>query len=166
MAAQLSSTFTLTKQSDREIVITRMFNAPRELVFKAGSSCEHLKRWLGPRYLTMVSCEMDFRPGGGYRYVHRAPNGAEYGFRGEYREIVAPERVVQTFEFDGMPGHVAVETMTLEEIGGQTKMTVVAYYESEADRDGIIASGMEGGAKDSYDRLEEYLEEVLKESGQ
>jgi uncharacterized protein YndB with AHSA1/START domain len=164
MAAQLSSTFTLEKRADQEIVITRMFNAPRELVFKAGSSCEHLKRWLGPRYLTMVSCEMDFRPGGGYRYVHRAPNGTEYGFRGEYREIVAPERVVQTFEFDGMPGHVAVETMTLEEHNGMTKMTVVAYYQSVEDREGIIASGMEGGARESYDRLEEYLSGQLAET--
>lgn len=157
MSSNLSSTFTLTTPSDCEIVMTRVFNAPRDLVFKAGSSCEHLARWLGPRELTMVSCQMDFRPGGGYRYVHRSPDGSEFGFRGEYREIVPPERVVQTFEFEAMPGHISVETMTLEDQDGKTKMTVRARYASVEDRDGIIQSGMERGVRDSYDRLEEYL---------
>ena len=157
MMANLSSTFSLTTRSDREIVITRMFDAPRELVFKAISSCEHLSRWLGPRDLTMTHCEMDFRPGGKYRYVHRSADGAEYGFRGDIREIVPPEKIVQTFEFEGMPGHISEETLTLEELGGKTRWTVVSRYPSVEDREGVIQSGMEAGVRDSYDRLEEYL---------
>jgi uncharacterized protein YndB with AHSA1/START domain len=165
LTAQLSSSFTLETPSDRDIVLSRLFNAPRALVFECCSNCEHLFRWLGPRFLTMVSCEMDFRPGGSYRYVQRAPDGSEYGFRGEYREINPPERVVQTFEFEGMPGHIAVETMTLEELDGKTKLTVVSRYASVEDRDGIIASGMEVGVRDSYDRLEEYLAERMSGGG-
>ena len=157
MTATLSSTFSLSPVEERQIVIKRQFNAPRELVFKACSSCEHLMHWLGPKFLTMSSCEMDFRVGGSYRYVQTSPDGAEYGFRGEYREIVPPERVVQTFEFEMMAGHIAVETLTLEEIEGKTHLTVTAVYQSSEDRDGIIQSGMEAGARDSYDRLEEYL---------
>jgi uncharacterized protein YndB with AHSA1/START domain len=159
LAAKLGSTFTLSLPSDREFVLTRLFDAPRELVFEACSSCEHLSRRLGPRYLTMVYCETDFRPGGKYRYVLRAPDGAEHGFRGEYQEIVPPERAVQTFEFEGMPGHISVETMTLEEMDGKTKLTVRSVFSSTEDRDGMVQSGMEAGVRDSYDRLEEYLEE-------
>ncbi len=150
--------FTLTLEGDREIVITREFDAPRELVFRAMSGCEHLRRWLGPRFLKMVHCEMDFRPGGHYRYVHRAPDGSEYGFRGEIREIFAPERVVQTFEFDGMPGHVSVETMTLEDVDGRTRLTTRSLFASREDRDGMAQSGMEVGVRDSYDRLQELVE--------
>lgn len=157
MTQSLSSTFSLSPVGDKQIIIKRQFNAPRELVFKACSSCEHLMKWLGPKFLTMVSCEMDFRAGGSYRYVQKSPDGVEYGFRGEYREIVPPEKVVQTFEFELMPGHIAVETITLEDIDGRTQLTVNAVYQSKDDREGIIASGMEAGVRDSYDRLEEYL---------
>jgi uncharacterized protein YndB with AHSA1/START domain len=154
---QFSSTFTLTTPSEREIVLSRLFDAPRELIFEVCSSCEHLARWLGPRTMTMVSCEMDFRPGGRYRYIQRGPDGAEYGFRGEIREITPPARIVQTFEFEGMPGHIALETLTLEEHEGKTRLTVRALYDSVEDRDGILQSGMEGGVRESWDRLEEYL---------
>ena len=157
MAASLSSTFSLTPVGDKEIVIKRQFNAPRDLVFKACSSCEHLMKWLGPCFLTMVDCEMDFRVGGKYRYVQRAPDGTEYAFRGEYREIDPPQRMVQTFEFEAMAGHIAEETFTLDEMDGRTQLTVVAVYMSAEDREGIIQSGMEAGVKESYDRLEEYL---------
>jgi uncharacterized protein YndB with AHSA1/START domain len=100
----------LTVKSDREAQLTRVFDAPRRLVFDAMSKPEHLRRWWGPRRSTMTSCEMvDFRPGGKWRFVLREADGTEYAFRGEYREIVPPERVVQTFEFEGMPGAVSVE---------------------------------------------------------
>ena len=158
MAASLSNTFTLTPSSDTEILITRMFNAPRDLVFKAMSSCEHLPKWLGPSRLKMTHCEMEFKIGGGYRYVLSDSEGGDYGFRGEYREIDPPNGMTQTFEFEGMPGHIAVEKMTLEDLGGQTKMSIHCHYESVYDRDGIIQSGMEAGARESYDRLESYLE--------
>ena len=90
------STLTLTLPSDREIVMTRVFDAPRELVFEAHSKCEHLEKWWGPRRYTLSVCEMDFRPGGAYRFVQRGPDGEEHGFRGEFREIVPPERIVWT----------------------------------------------------------------------
>ena len=135
----------VTTPSDREIASTRIFDAPRELVFEAHSSCEHMSNWWGPRRYEVSSCEMDFRPGGAWRMVHRGADGTEHGFRGEFREIVRPERIVWTFEYEGMPGHVSVDTLTLE------------------DRDGMLQSGMEEGAAETYDRLDEYLE-VLKTS--
>jgi uncharacterized protein YndB with AHSA1/START domain len=105
----------------------------------------------------MVTCEMDFRRGGAWRFVLREANGVEYAFRGEYREIVAPERVVQTFEFEGMPGAVSVETMTLSERDGRTTLTTTSTFDSVEARDGMLRSGMETGAAETYDRLEEHL---------
>ena len=148
--------------SDREIVMTRVFDAPRDLVFEAHSSCEHMSRWWGPRKYEIVSCEIDFRPGGTWRIVHRGPEGEEYAFRGEYREIVRPERIVWTFEFEGMPGKVSVETLTLEEHDGKTTFSGTSVFDSVEDRDGMLESGMESGAVETMDRLDEYLE-VLKE---
>ena len=101
---------TLTVKSELEVEITRVFDAPRRLVFEAHSKPEHMRRWWGPRGTTMVGCEMDFRPGGRYRFVLRKEKGQAYAFRGEYREIVPPERLVQTFEFEGLPGSVSLET--------------------------------------------------------
>ncbi len=156
-AAKDSSGFTLTLRGDREIVMTRTFDAPRRLVFEAHSTCEHLARWLGPRSMQMTSCEMDFRPGGAYRYVHRAPDKTEYAFRGEFREIVPPERIVQTFEFEAMPGHISVDTLVLKEAGSKTHVTVTSRFSTTEDRDGMYSSGMEAGLRDSWDRLDEYL---------
>jgi uncharacterized protein YndB with AHSA1/START domain len=148
----------VTTPSDREIVLTRVFDAPRELVFEAHSSCEHLSNWWGPRQYEFTSCEIDFRPGGAWRMVHRGPDGEEYGFHGEYREIVPPERIVWTFEFEGMPGHVSVETLTLEEHDGKTTLTGTSVFDTVEDRDGMLESGMESGAAESMDRLDEYLD--------
>jgi uncharacterized protein YndB with AHSA1/START domain len=156
-ASNISGATTLTMPSDREIVITRVFDAPRRLVFEAISKPEHVTHWWGPRSMAMVSCEMDFRPGGAWRFVKRGPDGNDYGFRGVYREIEPPERIVQTFEFELMPGHVSVETATLEEQDGKTKLTVRCLYQSVEDRDGHYNSGMETGMKESHDRLAELL---------
>jgi len=161
MSGSGSNALTVTTPSDREIVMTRVFDAPRDLVFEAHTSCEHLSRWWGPRRYEITSCEVDFNPGGAWRIVHRGPDGAEYGFHGEYREIVRPERIVWTFEFEGMPGHVSVETLTLEEHDGKTTFTSTSVYDSVEDRDGMLESGMESGAVETMDRLDEYLE-VLK----
>jgi uncharacterized protein YndB with AHSA1/START domain len=149
---------TLTVPSDREIVMTREFDAPRELVFEAHSSCEHMAKWWGPRIYTLTVCEMDFRPGGAYRFVQHGPDGEEHGFRGEFREIVRPERITWTFEYEGMPGHVSVDTLTLEDIGaGKTKLTAHSLFDSVEDRDGMLQSGMETGAAETWDRLAELL---------
>ena len=147
----------VTLPSDREIRLTREFQAPRELVFEAFSKPEHMARWWGQAGSTLAQCDMDFRPGGAWRFVERDAAGNEWGFRGEIREIVPPERIVQTFEFDGMPGHVSVETMVLEDLGGRTRLTVTSAFASVEDRDGMLQSGMETGASESYDRLEAYL---------
>ena len=152
----------VTTPSDREIVLTREFDAPRDLVFKAHTSCEHMSRWWGPRRYVVAECEIDFRPGGAWRIVHRGAEGEEYVFHGEFREIVPPERIVWTFEFDGAPGSVSVDTLTLEEQAGRTTLTATSVFGSTEERDGMLQSGMESGAAETYDRLEEYLE-VLKE---
>jgi len=159
MTEKKISALTITTLSDREIVMTREFDAPRELVFEAHSKCEHLDKWWGPRKYTLEVCELDFRPGGKYRFVHRGPDGVEeHGFRGEYREIAPPERMVWTFEWEGMPGHVSVDTLTLEDIGGgRTKLIAHSLFDSVEDRDGMLQSGMGEGAGETYDRLDEFV---------
>jgi uncharacterized protein YndB with AHSA1/START domain len=149
---------TVTTPSDREIVMARVFVAPRELVFDAHTSCEHMSHWWGPRRYEVSSCEMDVRPGGGWRIVHRGSDGQEFGFRGEFREIVRPERLSWTFEYEGMPGHVSVETLIFTEQDGKTLITGTSVFETVEDRDGMLQSGMESGAAESYERLDEYLE--------
>jgi uncharacterized protein YndB with AHSA1/START domain len=148
----------VTTPSDREIVMTRVLDAPRDLVFEAHTSCEHLRNWWGPRGYEVASCDADFRPGGAWRIVHRGPDGNEYGFHGEYREIVPPERIVWTFEFEGAPGSVSVETLTLEERDGKTTLTSTSVHDSREARDAMLESGMESGAAETMDRLDEYLE--------
>lgn len=157
MTQQSSGTLRVTTPSEREIVMTRVFDAPRRLVFEAHSTPEHMRRWWGPRHYEMTLAEMDFRPGGAYRFVQRGPDGEEFGFRGEFRDIVPPERIVWTFEFEGMPGHVSVQTLVLTEQEGKTTLTATAVFDSVADRDGMLQSGMEAGAAETYDRLAEYL---------
>jgi uncharacterized protein YndB with AHSA1/START domain len=143
-------------QGDTEIVMTRIFDAPREAVFEAHSSCEHTTQWWGQPGSTL-SCEMDFREGGSYRFVQRGSDGVELAFRGEYRTIKPPELLVQTFEFEGMPGHIAVETLVFEEHDGKTTIISTTDYGTAEDRDGMVATGMEAGAAQAYNQLEEYL---------
>jgi uncharacterized protein YndB with AHSA1/START domain len=145
--------------SDTEILITRVFDAPRDLVFEAHTSCEHMRNWWGPRKYEIAECEIDFRPGGTWRILHRGDEpGQDHPFYGEYREIERPERIVWTFEWGGMPGHMSVETLTLQEENGRTTLTARSVFDSKEDRDGMIQSGMEEGAAETFDRLEEYLE--------
>lgn len=139
------------------IVMTHVFDAPRKLVFEAYTNPKHIPHWWGPRRLTTTIDTMDVRPGGEWRFVQRAPDGKEFGFHGTYREIVPPERMVATFEFEGMPGHVLVDTVTLEEQEGKTKLTITSLFQSVEDRDGMLQSGMESGASESIERLAELL---------
>jgi len=162
MVANNSTTLKVTLPSDQEIVLTREFDFPRDLVFEAFTRPEHIAQWWGPRGTTVPSCQMDFRAGGKWRFVSRDADGNEFGFRGEIREVVPPERIVQTFEFEGMPGHVSVETLRLEDLGGRTRMTVTSRFDSVMDRDGMLQSGMEKGAAESYDRLSEYLQTLAR----
>ena len=140
-----------------DISITRSFDAPRELVFKAYTEPDAVRQWWGQASSQTEVDELEARAGGCWRFVERDGEGNEYGFHGVYHEAVAPERIVNTFEFEGMPGHVLLETVTFEEQDGRTLITSVSVFQSVADRDGMLQSGMEGGAAESYERLDEYL---------
>ncbi len=158
MVETSSSRMTLTLPSDRQIVVTRVFDAPQELVWKAYTDPAAIPQWWGPRSHTTTVDKMDVRPGGAWRYVSHDADGNEYGFRGEYREVVPLQRLVATFEFEPMPGHVSVETLTLVEHEGKTALTNTSVFDSVEDRDGMLQSGMEQGLRETYDRLAEYLE--------
>ena len=156
----LNRTLRVSTPSDRQIVLQRDFDAPRELIFETFSKAEHIKNWWGQKDSTLSLCEIDFRPGGKWRFVERDATGQEWAFRGEVREVVPPERIVQTFEFEPMAGHISVETVVLEDLEGKTRLTVTSEFASQEDRDGMLQSGMEKGAGEMYDRLEEYLRSV------
>src|SRR3989441_2479571 len=150
----------VTLPSETEILITREFDAPRDLVFNAMTDPDLIPRWWGPRGYTTEVDTMDVRPGGKWRFVHRTPDGPAHGFRGEYREVVPPERIVQTFEYEPMAGHIFVETATFIEHDGRTLLTVRSVAPSKEDRDGMIQSGMEKGLVETHDRFDELLAEL------
>ena len=153
---------TLELESDRVLVITRNFKAPRRLVFEALTKPEHVRRWYGCDAMQMTLCEIDLRPGGRWRYVLRMPDGSEHGFHGEYREVVPPERIVSTENYEPIgPGHEMVATLTLEEHDGRTIMRNRLVYQSQADRDGHIGSGMERGMRESHERLAAVIASLL-----
>lgn len=151
-----TGTLKVTTPSDREIVLTRVFDAPRRLVFEAFTRPELLKRWFGPRGWSLVVCEVDLKVGGGFRFVLRGPDGAEMGMRGVWREIVPPERSVHMESFDDYPGESQVTTVLVEQ-GGRTTLTAIILYPSQEVRDAVLKSGMEHGAAESYDKLAELL---------
>lgn len=148
----------IAEPGKQEIIMTRVFDAPRELVFRAMTDPNHVAKWWGLRGSTTIVDKMDARAGGEWRYVQRYPNGSEEGFHGVYHDVVSPERIVYTFEYEGMPGHVLMETITFEEENGKTKITDTSVFQSLADRDGMLQSGMETGANESFDRLSELLD--------
>jgi uncharacterized protein YndB with AHSA1/START domain len=151
-----SATFKLTTPSDREITITRLFDAPRRLVFEAMTNAEHVRRWWGcldDRYSVTI-CEIDLRPGGAWRFVGRGPSG-EFAFHGVYHEIAAPERIVYTEIFEPFPDVESVVTQLLTEEGGKTRLTVTSMYPSLEVRNMVLETGMETGAAISYDRLDD-----------
>jgi len=157
-----TGTLKVTTPSEREIAMTRVFDAPRSLVFDAHTKPELVKRWLlGPPGWSMPICEIDLKVGGTYRYVWRKDDGTEMGMGGVYREIVAPERIVATERFDQSwyPGE-AVGTLVLVEQSGKTTVTQTVRYESREARDAVLKSGMERGVAASYDRLAEVLASV------
>jgi uncharacterized protein YndB with AHSA1/START domain len=158
---QKTATVKVTTPTDCEIVITRVFEAPRALVFNAMSQAELLKRWLsGPPGWSMVECENDLKVGGAFRHVWRGPDGAEMAMHGVYREIVPPERIVRTESFelgcDAQAGE-QIATLVLTEQGGKTTLTLTVLLPSKEARDGMIASGMERGVSASYDKLDDLL---------
>ena len=155
----MTKTLTVATPSDREVTLIRVLNAPRVLVFDALTKPALVQRWmLGNMGATMPVCEIDLRVGGAYRFVWRNPDGSEFAMNGLYREIVRPDRIVNTqrFESPWLPGE-SVLTTTLVESGGKTTFTSTTLYDSIETRDKVLKSGMEAGASASYDRLEALL---------
>lgn len=143
----------------QEILITREFEAPRELVFKAYTDPELLKLWLGPKGYEMHVDKFNARSGGEYRYIHTGKEGEEYAFRGVFHEIAEPEVIVQTFEFEGAKGHVSLEKATFEALpGNRTRVTGLSVFQSVADRDMMLRSNMETGVREGYERLDDLIE--------
>ena len=159
MSAKQNPTVITAEPGKQELFITREFDAPRELVFKAHTDPQLYVQWLGPRGYEMVLETFEPYSGGRYRYIHKDQDGNEYGFHGVFHEI-SEELMIQTFEFEGLPekGHVTLDTMRLEALpGDRTRITIQSVYQSVADRDGMIQSGMERGVNDGYERLDDLL---------
>ena len=162
----MTSTGNQTRHHETQIVsdpdvplvrIVREFDAPPDKVFRAHTDPDLLVQWLGPRNLTMTIDQYDCRTGGSYRYIH-SRDGEDYGFHGSFHEVRPNELIVQTFTFEGMPDGVALEKMVLEDIGdGRTRLTATSLVDSFADRDAFVASGMEAGVIEGYERLDDVL---------
>jgi uncharacterized protein YndB with AHSA1/START domain len=157
MAETKTGDLSITTPSDREILIERVFDAPRDLVWRAFTEPDLVAKWWG-RGNKLVIERMEVERGGHWRFVEHSAEG-EHGFEGRFREVTPPERIVQTFEWDGMPGYVAVNTATFEDLGdGRTKVVTTSLFHTPEERDGMLASGMEGGLSQSYAALDRLLE--------
>jgi uncharacterized protein YndB with AHSA1/START domain len=156
-----NKTEVIAEPGKQELFIIREFEAPRELVYRAHTEPELYTQWVGPREMTMTVEKMDARDGGTFRFVHER-GGHQYTFFGVYHEALAPERIIGTFEFDGLPerGHVILGTTKFEEMpGGRCRLVHQSVFQSVADRDGMVQSGMERGVNDGYEKLDALLSE-------
>jgi uncharacterized protein YndB with AHSA1/START domain len=153
----MSSTIAISTPSATELRMSRTFDAPRDVVFAAHTQAEHLKHWWGRGNPLQV--EIDFRVGGKWRFVETS-DGEQHAFRGEFREISAPDTYTWTFEYEPMAGHIAVEKYVFTEEDGRTTVSSVTTFSDQADRDGMIESGMEQGAEQSYAALDAYLKKI------
>jgi uncharacterized protein YndB with AHSA1/START domain len=153
----MNNTNIMAEPGKHEIIITHMFDAPRALVFKLYTDPESIPQWWGPRRLTTKVDRMEVRPGGQWRFVQHDLEGKEYAFHGVYHEIKQPKRIITTFEWEGMPGHVLMETIVFEDVGGKTKVTDSSVFQSVEDRDGMVKTGMEEGSYESGERFAEVL---------
>jgi uncharacterized protein YndB with AHSA1/START domain len=164
MMTKNNQTKIVAEPGKQEIVIMRDFDAPRDLVFEAHTDPKLYIQWLGPHGYEMTLETFEPVSGGRYRYIHKNSEGNAFGFHGTFHEI-SLERMVQTFEFDGYPGHVSLDSMTLEELSGnRTRITIQSVFQSVSDRDGMIQSGMERGVTEGYERLDEILAGQLTKS--
>lgn len=143
------------------IDFTREFDAPRDLLFRAHTDPELLVQWLGPRRLTMVIDRYDVEDGGKWRYIHRDQDGTEFGFHGVFHGTPSPDGMVQTFEFEGAPGHVSLDWLTFEERDGRTVLHGHSVFQSVQARDAMVQSGMEGGLSEAYERLDELIPKLV-----
>lgn len=145
-----------------QVLIEREFDASRELLFRAWTDPELLKQWLGPRGYTMRVDRYEVRDGGTWRYVHIDPDGNEYGFHGVFHGDPSPDGIVQTFEYEGAPGQVSLETLTFEERDGRTVVRTNSVFQSVEARDAMVESGMERGINEGYERLDELIARVAR----
>jgi uncharacterized protein YndB with AHSA1/START domain len=160
MASMTATDFTIAP-GVQEIVMSRVFDAPRELVYKVVNDPELRAQWWGPARLDTTIEKMDVRHGGVWRIVQKDTDDTEHAFRGVYHTVDAPSYTVSTFEYEGVPGHVAMETATFEEVdSGKTRLTIRSVFQSLEDRDGMVSSGMESGATEGWDRLAALIEKV------
>ncbi|MDQ3099086.1 MAG: SRPBCC family protein [bacterium] len=157
MDSDSKTTFTVDRDN-LQVVITRVFDAPRELVFKACTDAAMIPQWWGPAKYTTVVDKLDLRVGGKWRFVQKDNNGQEFAFNGEYKEVTAPDKLVYTFEFEPMPGHVLTESIVLEDQGEKTLMTDSSHYANIQDLEGMVGMDMEGGAREGMVRLAELVE--------
>lgn len=148
-----------------QTITTAEFDAPRLLVFRAFMEPELLSRWLGPRRTTMTIDEFDPRDAGRYRYIHRDEQGNSYAFHGVFHGDPTLDGAVQTFEYEGAPGHVSLDTLTLEERDGRTSVRINSLYQSVEDRDAMLEAGMETGVREGMERLEELLTSLTAQNG-
>lgn len=149
-----------TAPDNRQGVATRVFAAPRQLVWEAMTRPEHLKRWYGPRGMELVTCDVDLRPGGAFRYVLRGPEGGDFAFSGTYLDVEPPARIVSTWGWEGMPGHVARETATFQEHDGQTTVHMSIVFQTPEDYAGWAGAGAYTGWSESLERLAELISEL------
>ena len=147
-----------------QVLTTRTFDAPRDLVFRAFTEPDLLVQWLGPRQYTMTIERYDLRDGGTYRYVHADDAGNAYGFHGVFHGDPSPDGMVQTFEFEGAPGNVSMDTLTLEEHDGKTTVRTNSLFQSVEARDAMIEHGMAEGMSEGYDRLDELVAKLIANS--
>ena len=143
------------------IDISREFDAPRELVFRAHTDPELLVQWLGGDKYEMIVDRFEVRDGGTWRYVHRDGQGNDWGFHGVFHGTPTPERMVQTFEFEGAPGYVSLDALTLEDLGGRTRVRIHSVHQSVEGRDAMVAGGMEAGLSAGYQRLDELITRLV-----
>ena len=162
MVTKKDSATTFTMPSEREIMMTRVFDAPPALVFKALTDPELIPQWWGPAKYTTKVDKHELKPGGVWRYLQHDKEGNEFAFNGVFQEVVPPERIVSTFEYEGMPGHVVLDTVTFEAQDGKTRVTTRSVFQSQEDRDGMMAAGMEEGASESWDRLAALLSSMAQ----
>src|SRR5512134_132843 len=163
--SQKNNTTITAEPGKQELFITREFDAPRELVFRAHTDPDVYVKWLGPRDLTTNLEAFEPRNGGRWQFTQKDKDGNQYKFHGVYHDVTAPERIIGTFEFDGLPesGHVILETTRFESLpGDRTRVITQSVYQSVEDRDGMVAAGMESGVVDGFERLDEILENMQK----
>lgn len=161
MNTSKNATQIIAEEGKQELYIIREFDAPRELVYRVFSEAEYIKAWLGPNGMDCEIEKLDNRSHGSWRFIHSTPDGMQFAFNGVIHEVCAPERIIRTFEFEGLPekGHVSLEFLTLEELpGGRTRTTVHVIYKSVMDRDGHVQSGMERGVVEGHERLDQLLQ--------